>query len=270
MSWLAHHIRSEEYASQAQELDRQQQFDRAVEFYYLAADAEAHALEHLDPYKTRTLGITAVSAASLYYKAQEFEQAKQVIHKYLATNSLPSFAVDELNELLREIQQQASSEPAANGESASDEPKIKWDPKATHTSAFRTIGNAHKNVSQQIEIIQSGNFGIGHMNGGMIAPRAKVAGIINEAEQQNLAEAAAEIQQLLEQLEQSYPANTTTGTMQIATETISQIDRNPTLKARILNALKAGGVAAFEQFLNHPAASFVIAALEEWQTHLPG
>jgi hypothetical protein len=112
---------------------------------------------------------------------------------------------------------------------------------------------------------QSGNLGIGHMSGGTIQSGAKIAGVINEAQQRNLAEAAAEIQQLLEQLEKSYPTNTTMGKMQIATEAISQIDSNPTLAARILSALKVGGISAFEQFLNHPAASFVIGALEDWQ-----
>jgi GH25 family lysozyme M1 (1,4-beta-N-acetylmuramidase) len=105
----------------------------------------------------------------------------------------------------------------------------------------------------------------------IIAGQARVvgnvsaSGSLNQVEQQNLAQAAAEIQQLLEQLEKSYPANTTTGKMQIATEAISQIDSNPPLAARILSALKAGGVSAFEQLLNHPAASFVIGALQDWQ-----
>jgi hypothetical protein len=130
------------------------------------------------------------------------------------------------------------------------------------------INNRDGNNNERIEgnyYEQSGNIGIGHMSGGTIQPGAKVAGVINEAQQQNLAEAAAEIQQLLEQLEKSYPANTITGKMQIATEAISQIDSNPTLTARILSALKAGGVSAFEQFLNHPAASFVIGALTDWK-----
>lgn len=82
---------------------------------------------------------------------------------------------------------------------------------------------------------------------------------------QSLVEAAAEIQQLLEQLDKSYPSNTTTDKMTVAVETIKQIDANPDFAARILSALKAGGVSAFEQFLNHPAASFVIGALEDWQ-----
>lgn len=107
--------------------------------------------------------------------------------------------------------------------------------------------------------------GIGEMKGGTIQGNAKVGGIINEAEQRNLAEAAAEIQQLLEQLDKSYPSDTMSGRMQIATEAISQIENDSDLMTRILSALKAGGVSAFEQFLNHPAASFVMGALEDWQ-----
>ena len=99
-----------------------------------------------------------------------------------------------------------------------------------------------------------------HINGNYIQGNYYAAG-----QPQGLAEAAAEIQNILEQLEKSYSSETSLGKMAIATETISQIDSNPTLSARILSALKAGGVSAFEQFLNHPAASFVIAALEDWQ-----
>ncbi len=81
----------------------------------------------------------------------------------------------------------------------------------------------------------------------------------------SLVETATEIQKLLEQLEQSYPVTTIAGKMAIATEAITRIDSNPTLALRILSALKSGSISAFEQFLNHPAASFVIAALEDWK-----
>jgi len=144
-------------------------------------------------------------------------------------------------------------------------------------SEFLNFGRITGDVSTKIEqkevsvmttsesVNQSGNFGIGQMSGGTIQGNAKIAGVINEAEQRNLAEAAAEIQQLLEQLDKSYSSDTMSGRMQIATEAVSQIENNPAFKARVLSALKAGGVAAFEQFLNHPAASFVIGALEDWQ-----
>lgn len=108
-------------------------------------------------------------------------------------------------------------------------------------------------------------MGVGHQSGGEIKDNVKFGGVFNEAEQKNLAEAAAEIQQLLEQLDKSYRSDTTQGKMQIATEAMSQIENNPQLTARILSAFKAGGVSAFEQFLNHPAASFIIGALEDWQ-----
>lgn len=87
----------------------------------------------------------------------------------------------------------------------------------------------------------------------------------NAPQKQNLAQAAAEIQELLEQLDKSYDTGTTSGKMQVASETIETIENNQDLKARIISALKVGGVNAFEQFLNHPAASFVIGALEDWQ-----
>lgn len=112
---------------------------------------------------------------------------------------------------------------------------------------------------------QSGNLGIGHMSGGTIEEGAKVAGVINEAEQQNLAEAAAEIQQLLEQLDKSYSTETAVGKMALAIEATKQIEANPTLLARALSALQAGGASALEATLNHPAASFVIAALQDLQ-----
>ncbi|NEO23608.1 MULTISPECIES: hypothetical protein [unclassified Moorena] len=82
---------------------------------------------------------------------------------------------------------------------------------------------------------------------------------------QSLADAAAEIQALLEQLEKTYSTGTTKGKMMIATEAIEQIDSHPKLTSRVLSALKAGGTSALDSLLDHPAASFVIRALEDWQ-----
>lgn len=82
---------------------------------------------------------------------------------------------------------------------------------------------------------------------------------------QDLAQAAAEIQTLLKQLETTYPTNTTLGRVAIAEETIQRIEQDPQLAPRILSALKAGGTSALDSLLDHPAASFVIAALEDWQ-----
>lgn len=79
-----------------------------------------------------------------------------------------------------------------------------------------------------------------------------------------LADAAREIQTLLNQLSQSYPTDTTPAKYAFANETIRRIDNDPDLTQRILSAFKAGSTSALEQLLNHPAASFVISALEDW------
>jgi len=103
MSWLAHHTRSEEYANQAQEFYRQQEMSLAVDLYCLAADEELKALESLDQSKIRTIGITSVSAVSLYYKAKAFAKAKRLAYKCLSQEFLPPFAVEEIENLLQDI-----------------------------------------------------------------------------------------------------------------------------------------------------------------------
>ncbi|MGK7899225.1 MAG: hypothetical protein AB4372_37820 [Xenococcus sp. (in: cyanobacteria)] len=87
----------------------------------------------------------------------------------------------------------------------------------------------------------------------------------NPEQKQSLAEVAAEIQKLLEQLDKNYSSDTTTGKMKIATEVVEHIDSDPTLTDRIISALQAGSVSALDSLLDHPAASFVIGALEDWQ-----
>lgn len=112
---------------------------------------------------------------------------------------------------------------------------------------------------------QSGNFGIGHMSGGEIKGNAKVAGIINEAQQQNLAEAAAEIQQLLKQLSQSYPIETLTQKAVVAEKVINHIEETPTLKQRVVSAIKAIGIEAFMEAIDHPVANVLRAGIEAYQ-----
>jgi hypothetical protein len=100
MSWLKFHTQSEEYASQAEDLCHRQDSMGAIEFYRLAAAAEMQALDNIDTSKTRTLGITVVSAASLYFKAQDFSQTRKLATQWLQSNLLPSFAIRGLRDLL--------------------------------------------------------------------------------------------------------------------------------------------------------------------------
>ncbi|OKH18218.1 hypothetical protein [[Limnothrix rosea] IAM M-220] len=52
------------------------------------------------------------------------------------------------------------------------------------------------------------------------------------------------------------------GNMQMGTEIVSRISQNPTLKSRVINALKEASVAAFEAAISHPVASIVIAGTQ--------
>jgi uncharacterized protein YjbI with pentapeptide repeats len=88
----------------------------------------------------------------------------------------------------------------------------------------------------------------------------------NYATKQNLAKAAADIKQLLQQLEQTYPTNTQSEKMVVVTEAIKQIEGNPTLHQRVLGALKSGGVEAIKELVDHPLINILLAALDGWQT----
>lgn len=84
-------------------------------------------------------------------------------------------------------------------------------------------------------------------------------------QRQNLAEAAAEIQQLLQQLEQTYPTSTPREKQIVVAEAIERIENNPALKVRVIGALKAGGTEALKELVDHPLINILLATLEGWQ-----
>ena len=103
MTWTEHHTKSEELAAQAEVLIRQEQLEAARSKYRQAARAELLAIDALPADKSRTLAISVVSAAALWFKAQEFQSAKRVAYRWLATETLPTFANQQLEEILQEI-----------------------------------------------------------------------------------------------------------------------------------------------------------------------
>ena len=107
----------------------------------------------------------------------------------------------------------------------------------------------------------SGNFGIGKMSGGTNQDEVKIGGIINESEQQHLAQAGAEIEQLLQQLTQTYPSTTTKEKRLLAIEAIDRIETNPDWKQRIVNAAKKGGLAAMEKGIEKVTDNVIAATI---------
>jgi hypothetical protein len=99
MSWDLHHTESERLAQEAQ---GNGDVARARELYRRAAEAEARALVALDPAKSRTRAITAVSALSLWLKAGCLEMVETKGQELLADGSLPEFAQAQIREIVEQ------------------------------------------------------------------------------------------------------------------------------------------------------------------------
>lgn len=103
MTWLQHHSTSERYAAEAEIALRRGDMPLARELYARAADVEEQAIGAIEPSKSRTLGVSAVSAVSLRYKANQLAEAEALACKWLAFPVLPAFSSDELRLLLQAI-----------------------------------------------------------------------------------------------------------------------------------------------------------------------
>ncbi len=112
MNWVESHRQSEQFAVAAHEALRRGDNNLAVSLFGEAAEQEAIAFSALSEDKPRTLGITAISATALWYKARCFSKAEQFAHKALSMQSLPPFAQIELRGLLQAIWNEKAQEDA--------------------------------------------------------------------------------------------------------------------------------------------------------------
>jgi uncharacterized protein YjbI with pentapeptide repeats len=83
--------------------------------------------------------------------------------------------------------------------------------------------------------------------------------------QQNLADAAKEIQALLDQISKTSSGSTTSDKLAVANQALQCIQGDFSMSQRVMSAISAGSISALEQLLNHPAASFFISMLEDWK-----
>jgi DNA-binding XRE family transcriptional regulator len=103
MSWSKSHADSERLAAEAQLAARRGDSELARKLYAKAARAEVEAIAKIDKSKVRTLGVTVVSAAALWYKAGEFAEAESIAYQWLRSRQLPPFASDQLRKTLEEV-----------------------------------------------------------------------------------------------------------------------------------------------------------------------
>lgn len=112
MSWALHHSQSESLAAAAHEARAVADAKRAAELFEQAARAEENAFDALGPDKPRTMGIMAISAAALWYKAGKLNFAAQLAHRASAKQGMPVFALQELRELLQTIWNEQAQQQA--------------------------------------------------------------------------------------------------------------------------------------------------------------
>lgn len=114
---------------------------------------------------------------------------------------------------------------------------------------------------------------VGRMDGSSILTGRVTGNVYNvnnssevDGEQERIVkEVAWEIANLISNSEDLLSSDATVRKIEIAANVINHINDNPRFAQRVLSAIKAGGIQALEQALNHPAASFIIGALKDWQ-----
>ncbi len=99
----------------------------------------------------------------------------------------------------------------------------------------------------------SGNIVQGDVTGNVVAQASQ------SEQKQTLAQAAAEIQKLLKQLEQANPTATDN-------EKIDHVndETTPSFKRRVVSALQAGGETAIDEFLDNSYFSVAKATVKGW------
>lgn len=105
---------------------------------------------------------------------------------------------------------------------------------------------------------------VGNINTGDVTISGDQVGIQhNYAQQQDLAQAAKDIRDLLQHLDLDYATTTAPEQTTAITRTVDQ--QPPAVRARIVGALEKGGKKALEKLVDHPAAAIAIAVYEGWK-----
>jgi hypothetical protein len=115
---------------------------------------------------------------------------------------------------------------------------------------------------------QNAQFGGGQVNAAESINAYEVGRTIGNQtpeQKQNLAQIAGEIKQILQKLEQINPTKTNTDKTIVAGKAADEIEKNPTLKARVIGALNSGGKETLKEAIDHPLVNILIATIEGWQ-----
>jgi hypothetical protein len=127
---------------------------------------------------------------------------------------------------------------------------------------FATFIEQNKQRKQQ----EATNMVSQNFHGNVYGVAGHVAGnqVIN-AQQQSLTSAAMEIQSLLTQLAQDYPEGSPEEKQTVAKmELRRKVKEDPTLKDRLLSAIKSGGIETVKVLTNNPFVSIPLETVKGW------
>lgn len=131
---------------------------------------------------------------------------------------------------------------------------------------FATFIEQSKQRKQQEATVQPTNSFSQNFHGNVYGVANHVSGnqVIN-AQQQSLASAAMEIQALLTQLAQDYPEGSLEEKQTVAKmELRRKIKEDPSLKDRLLNAIKSGGIETVKVLTNNSFVSIPLETIKGW------
>ncbi|NEO71597.1 pentapeptide repeat-containing protein [Moorena sp. SIO3H5] len=184
----------------------------------------------------------AKQTALLEAERSHLKDVKEIVRAAFTSNQLSNPTINLTNTV------QADNDMSDNSQSF-DIDKIK-----ANNPKVNTMSNIQGNQYNKSNLVNNSNLG-------GIAGRDYNGNVIhNPASGNNLAEAAAEIQQLLKQLEQTNPTATEEQQEAFVSAAIT-----PTKKERLIHALKEGGQAAIEEFLDNSYLNVAIRIIEGWR-----
>ncbi|MEO0333034.1 MAG: hypothetical protein AAF223_15355, partial [Bacteroidota bacterium] len=109
---------------------------------------------------------------------------------------------------------------------------------------------------------QQNYFGSGDIHGDITAGDKNVS--TTNIYNQDLAQAAAKIKNLLDQLSQDYDLSSPVGKSMANTKVLEIVSQDNNLKQKVVQAIKAMGEEALEQAIQHPVAKMFVAGAKEF------
>lgn len=197
--------------------------------------------------RSEYLSLERIAREDLYEILQGFEEG---VSKYELVKEKASVHIEILNNSLTELQALNNKILGLSGKAGFLE--LVSDPERLQQASVSIIKDVTMvNEGDTFHVSQAGAVGRN--------ARSDNNKFYQSGQNRTLAEAAAEIQNLLKQLEQTNPTATEAEKVDYVND-----ETTPSFKRRVVGALQAGGEAAIEEFLDNPYVNVGKAVVKGW------